>query len=91
MFVGKGRLIAGMDKALIGMCVNERRFIKVPPQLAYGKEGLCKCLCHFTFIVEDLTLDLLLWYMEGCLNISYHSARLSAPAAASCLSSILLE
>lgn len=40
-----------MDKALVGMCVNERRLIKVPPQLAYGKEGygktvglMCACI-----------------------------------------------
>lgn len=42
MFVGKGQLIAGMDKALVGMCVNERRFVKIPPRLAYGNEGVCK-------------------------------------------------
>lgn len=43
VFVGKGQLIAGMDKALVGMCVNERRFVKIPPRLAYGSEGVCKC------------------------------------------------
>lgn len=42
MFVGKGQLIAGMDKALVGMCVNERRFVKIPPKLAYGSEGVRK-------------------------------------------------
>lgn len=48
MFVGKGQLIAGMDQALVGMCVNERRFVKIPPKLAYGSEGVCKylfCVC----------------------------------------------
>lgn len=39
VFVGKKQLIEGMDKALVGMCVNERRLIKIPPQLAYGKRG----------------------------------------------------
>lgn len=42
VFVGKGQVIAGMDKALIGMCVNERRFVKIPPNLAYGSEGVGK-------------------------------------------------
>lgn len=42
MFVGKGQLIAGMDQALVGMCVNERRFVKIPPKLAYGSEGVRK-------------------------------------------------
>lgn len=44
VFVGKGQLIAGMDQALVGMCVNERRFVKIPPKLAYGSDGVCKCL-----------------------------------------------
>lgn len=39
MFVGKKQLIKGMDKALVGMCVNERRLVKIPPDLAYGKQG----------------------------------------------------
>ena len=39
VFVGKKQLIAGMDKALVGMCVNERRLVKIPPHLAYGKQG----------------------------------------------------
>lgn len=42
VFVGKGQLIAGMDQALVGMCVNERRFVTIPPNLAYGSEGVCK-------------------------------------------------
>lgn len=39
VFVGKKQLIAGMDKALVGMCVNERSLVKIPPDLAYGKQG----------------------------------------------------
>ncbi|AWP17751.1 putative peptidyl-prolyl cis-trans isomerase FKBP10-like [Scophthalmus maximus] len=37
--IGEGRLIAGIDKGLQGMCVNERRTITVPPHLAYGSTG----------------------------------------------------
>lgn len=37
--LGEGRLIAGIDKGLQGMCVNERRTITVPPHLAYGSAG----------------------------------------------------
>lgn len=49
VFVGKNQLISGMDKALLGMCVNERRFVKIPPHLGYGSEGVCKyILCVFT-------------------------------------------
>ena len=39
VFVGRKQLIAGMDKALVGMCVNERSLVKIPPHLAYGKQG----------------------------------------------------
>lgn len=39
VFVGKKQLIQGMDKALVGMCVNERSLVKIPPHLAYGKQG----------------------------------------------------
>lgn len=36
---GAGRLIAGIDKGIQGMCVNERRKVTVPPHLAYGNTG----------------------------------------------------
>lgn len=39
VFVGKKQLIEGMDKALVGMCVNERSLVKIPPHLAYGSRG----------------------------------------------------
>ncbi|XP_017294801.1 peptidyl-prolyl cis-trans isomerase FKBP10 [Kryptolebias marmoratus] len=37
--LGEGRLIAGVDKGLQGMCVTERRRITIPPHLAYGSAG----------------------------------------------------
>lgn len=40
--LGEGRLIAGIDKGLQGMCVNERRKVTVPPHLAYGSTGAGK-------------------------------------------------
>lgn len=40
--LGEGRLIAGVDKGLQGMCVNERRTITIPPHLAYGSTGAGK-------------------------------------------------
>lgn len=38
--VGVGRLITGMDRGLMGMCVNERRHLIVPPHLGYGSIGV---------------------------------------------------
>uniref|UniRef100_F6Z8D7 peptidylprolyl isomerase n=2 Tax=Ornithorhynchus anatinus TaxID=9258 RepID=F6Z8D7_ORNAN len=59
VFVGKGQLIAGMDQALVGMCVNERRFVKIPPNLAYGSEGVSgvippNSVLHFDVLLMDL-------------------------------------
>ncbi|CAH2283309.1 peptidyl-prolyl cis-trans isomerase FKBP9 [Pelobates cultripes] len=59
VFVGKGKIIAGMDKALIGMCVNERRLIKIPPNLAYGSEGVSgvippNAVLHFDVLLLDI-------------------------------------
>ena len=39
-YVGSGWLIKGMDMALYGMCVRERRLVKIPARLAYGEEGV---------------------------------------------------
>uniref|UniRef100_A0A8C3KDH4 peptidylprolyl isomerase n=1 Tax=Calidris pygmaea TaxID=425635 RepID=A0A8C3KDH4_9CHAR len=59
VFVGKGQLIAGMDKALVGMCVNERRLVMIPPKLAYGSEGVAgvippNAVLHFDVLLIDL-------------------------------------
>ncbi|KAM9307975.1 peptidyl-prolyl cis-trans isomerase FKBP9 [Gastrophryne carolinensis] len=59
VFVGKGQIIQGMDKALIGMCVNERRLVKIPPNLAYGSEGADgvippDAILHFDVLLLDI-------------------------------------
>lgn len=38
-FIGLGYVIAGIDKALQGVCVGEWRRVTVPPHLAYGENG----------------------------------------------------
>ncbi|MDR1611831.1 MAG: peptidylprolyl isomerase [Planctomycetota bacterium] len=37
--VGKGKVIAGWDEALLDMKVGEKRALILPPELAYGKKG----------------------------------------------------
>uniref|UniRef100_A0AAY4DXR5 peptidylprolyl isomerase n=1 Tax=Denticeps clupeoides TaxID=299321 RepID=A0AAY4DXR5_9TELE len=57
VFVGRAQLIAGMDKALLGMCVNERRLVKIPPALAYGKDGDIippDAVLHFDVLLLDI-------------------------------------
>ncbi|XP_037134129.1 peptidyl-prolyl cis-trans isomerase FKBP10-like [Syngnathus acus] len=57
--LGEGRLIAGIEKGLLGMCVNERRIITVPPHLAYGSSGAGDVIPPDTTLVfEILLLDL---------------------------------
>lgn len=34
-----GYVIAGMDKALQGLCVGEKRRVILPPHMAYGEKG----------------------------------------------------
>lgn len=34
-----GYVIAGMDQALQGVCMGERRRITIPPHMAYGEGG----------------------------------------------------
>lgn len=43
-YLGQGDLIQGMEEGLLGMCVGERRFIIVPPFLAYGVNGSGKTM-----------------------------------------------
>ncbi|XP_029312336.1 LOW QUALITY PROTEIN: peptidyl-prolyl cis-trans isomerase FKBP9 [Cottoperca gobio] len=54
--LGEGRLIAGVDKGLQGMCVNERRTITVPPHLAYGSTGAGDVVPPDTTLVFEIHL-----------------------------------
>lgn len=54
--VGQGRQIAGVDKGVVGMCINERRKITVPPHLAYGSQGAGDTIPPDTTLVFDLHL-----------------------------------
>jgi len=37
--VGEGRVIKGWDDGLLGMCVGEKRELKIPASLGYGEAG----------------------------------------------------
>ncbi|KAM9393216.1 peptidyl-prolyl cis-trans isomerase FKBP10-like isoform 1-T1 [Pholidichthys leucotaenia] len=66
--VGLGRLIAGMDRGLHGMCVNERRRITVPPHLAYGSVGTGGVIPPDAMLVYDVLL-LDIWNAEDKVQI----------------------
>ncbi|XP_059386628.1 peptidyl-prolyl cis-trans isomerase FKBP10 [Carassius carassius] len=54
--VGQKWQIVGVDKGILGMCVNERRRITVPPHLAYGSQGAGDKVPPDTTLVFDLVL-----------------------------------
>nr|XP_020463075.1 peptidyl-prolyl cis-trans isomerase FKBP10 isoform X1 [Monopterus albus] len=66
--VGLGRLIAGMDRGLQGMCVNERRRITVPPHLAFGSIGTGGVIPPDAVLVYDVLL-LDIWNTEDKVQI----------------------
>lgn len=39
-YIGMGYVIQGVDKALLGLCIGEKRRITVPPHMAYGEDGV---------------------------------------------------
>ncbi|XP_060798274.1 peptidyl-prolyl cis-trans isomerase FKBP10 [Neoarius graeffei] len=53
-FVGLGHVIAGVDKALQGVCVGEKRHIIVPPHLAYGENGTGGLIPGSAVLIFDL-------------------------------------
>ncbi|XP_030631282.1 peptidyl-prolyl cis-trans isomerase FKBP9 [Chanos chanos] len=60
--VGQGRQIAGVDKGIVGTCINEHRRLTVPPHLAYGSQGAGETIPPDTTLVFDLVL-LDIWNM----------------------------
>lgn len=42
-YIGMGYVIRGIDKALQGLCIGEKRRVIVPPHMAYGEEGVGEC------------------------------------------------
>ena len=47
--IGEGRLIAGIEKGIVGMCINERRKVTVPSHLAYGAAGAGNSVANVTY------------------------------------------
>ncbi|KAI4879271.1 hypothetical protein NFI96_025820, partial [Prochilodus magdalenae] len=53
-YIGLGHVIAGMEKALLGVCIGERRQVTIPPHLAYGENGTGSLIPGSAVLVFDL-------------------------------------
>ncbi|KAM7387345.1 hypothetical protein PAMA_009796 [Pampus argenteus] len=53
-YIGMGHVIKGMDKALHGLCVGEKRRITVPPHMAYGEDGVGNLIPGSAVLVFDI-------------------------------------
>ncbi|KAL4617747.1 peptidyl-prolyl cis-trans isomerase FKBP10-like isoform X1 [Arapaima gigas] len=62
-YVGMGYVIPGMDKALLGVCIGEKRRVVIPPHLAYGENGAGDDIPRFAVLVFDIHV------------IDFHNAR----------------
>uniref|UniRef100_H0W8L0 peptidylprolyl isomerase n=1 Tax=Cavia porcellus TaxID=10141 RepID=H0W8L0_CAVPO len=67
--VGVGRLITGMDRGLMGMCVNERRRLVVPPHLGYGSIGVAGLIPPDATLYFDVVL-LDVWNQADTVQVS---------------------
>ncbi|KAG2460734.1 FKB10 isomerase, partial [Polypterus senegalus] len=53
-YIGMGYVIAGMDKALQGLCIGDRMRVTVPPHMAYGETGVDKIIPGSAVLVFDV-------------------------------------
>ncbi|XP_069004740.1 peptidyl-prolyl cis-trans isomerase FKBP10-like isoform X2 [Embiotoca jacksoni] len=53
-YIGMGYVIKGMDKALQGLCMGEKRRITIPPHMAYGEEGVGDLIPGSAVLVFDI-------------------------------------
>ncbi|XP_039975669.1 peptidyl-prolyl cis-trans isomerase FKBP10 [Xiphias gladius] len=53
-YIGLGYVIEGMDKALRGVCIGEKRRITIPPHMAYGEQGVGDFIPGSAVLVFDI-------------------------------------
>ncbi|TDL26011.1 hypothetical protein BD410DRAFT_764295 [Rickenella mellea] len=54
--LGVGQVIKGWDEGLKGMCVNEKRKLTIPPDMAYGSRGFGSVIPPNSALVFDVEL-----------------------------------
>eukprot|EP01134_Creolimax_fragrantissima_P003638 CFRG3638T1 len=54
--VGRGHVISGWDKGVLGMCIGEKRKLKIPSEMGYGKSGSPPTIPGDADLVFDIQL-----------------------------------
>ena len=54
--VGAGRILPGLDEALMDMATGEKRTVIIPPELAYGSRGAGEAIPPNSFLVFEIEL-----------------------------------
>eukprot|EP00794_Sanderia_malayensis_P016676 gene16676-18368_t len=54
--LGHGMVIPGWEKGLQGMCVGEQRKLTIPPELAYGEQGIGDLIPGGSTLVFDVQM-----------------------------------
>jgi len=54
--LGRGQVIKGWEEGLKGMCVNEKRTLTIPSQMAYGSRGFGSVIPANSALVFDVEL-----------------------------------
>ncbi|KAF8481479.1 hypothetical protein JB92DRAFT_3037729 [Gautieria morchelliformis] len=54
--LGVGQVIPGWDQGLQGMCLNEKRRLTIPPNLAYGSRGFGSVIPPNSALVFEVEL-----------------------------------
>uniref|UniRef100_A0A674CL67 peptidylprolyl isomerase n=1 Tax=Salmo trutta TaxID=8032 RepID=A0A674CL67_SALTR len=53
-YIGMGYVIQGMDKALQGLCIGEKRRVILPPHMAYGEKGTGDLIPGSAVLIFDI-------------------------------------
>jgi FK506-binding protein 2 len=54
--LGQGAVIKGWDQGILGMCVGEKRKLKIPAKLAYGDESIALSIPAGAALIFDMEL-----------------------------------